>query len=315
MKTLDHRLSAIFDGEYAVIRDAGVTVVNTRGKRLRPLLLLLSCASFGEISERAITFAAVIELIHAASLTHDDVVDEAESRRGVLSAPARWGNKFAVLLGDFLFTRVFDIAIGDNDPRFLRLLAATATEMTRAVILECSTLTLDNDEERYWRIVQGKTAMLFAAASAIGSSIGGASPEQQQAAFEFGKHFGIAFQLADDLLDLQGSEHEAGKPLGVDWRQRRATLPLIVALRNSAHEKAEEIRMLWQSDPFSEDHLTALRYLVETAGGFEYGWQKVKEYRGDAYRYLQHFPTGKGCDALRHLCRDAFPLPVLPTIG
>jgi len=314
MSALESRLSSFFDGEYAVIRDAGLTVVTSRGKRLRPLMLLLSCAGFSDITARATNFAAVIELIHTASLAHDDVVDEADSRRGVPSAPARWGSKFSILLGDFFFTRVFDVATSDGDQRILRLLATTATEMTRAVILEYTNLQLDDSEERYWQIVHGKTAMLFAAATAIGSIIGGATPDQQEAALNFGEQFGNAFQLADDLMDLQGSEHETGKPLGVDWRQRRATLPLIAALRQSSPDAAAEIRALWQSDPFTDEHLSALRYRVDSAGGFEYCWQKVKEYRGEACGYLASFPAGPGRDALMHLCRDAFPLPVMPTV-
>lgn len=315
MKALEKRLSAVFDGEYAVIRDAGLAVVTSRGKRLRPLMLLLSCASFGEISERAVNFGATIELIHTASLAHDDVVDEADSRRGAPSAPARWGNKFSILLGDFFFTRVFEIATNDGDPAVLRLLAGTATEMSRAVIIEYTSLMLNATEELYWQVVRGKTAMLYAAATTIGGIAGGASPAQQQAAFQLGLQFGNAFQLADDLLDLQGSEHEVGKPLGVDWRQRRATLPLIYALNNSPANVAEEIRTLWQSDPFTDAHLNALRYLVDTAGGFEYSWQKVKEYREEACGYLESFPTGAGREALRHLCQDAFPLPVMPTVS
>ena len=236
MKALDNRLSSFFADEYALIHDAGMAVLTTRGKRLRPVFLLLSCACFRELPERAMTFAAVLELIHTASLIHDDVVDEAETRRGLPSAPARWGSKFSVLLGDFFFTRVFDLAISDGDSRVLRLLASTASDMSRAAMLEYANLLAEVNEERYWQIVRGKTAMLFAAATAIGSIIGDASPEQQQAAFAFGEYFGSAFQLADDLLDLQGSEHDSGKPLGMDWRQRRPTLPLIIALRQASQQ-------------------------------------------------------------------------------
>jgi len=315
MQGLDARLSSFFDDEYRIIRDAGFTVVQSRGKRLRPLLLLLSCASFSTPSERTMLFAALIELIHTASLTHDDVVDEAASRRGVPSAPARWGQKFSILLGDFLFTRVFDLATNDGDLPLLRLLAAAGVEMSRSVILEYADQLLDAEEERYWQIIHGKTAILFATACAIGCNIGGATPEQQSAAFVLGTQFGTAFQLADDLLDLQGSEFETGKPLGADWQQRRVTLPLIVALRNSSPSAAEDILSLWRSDPFTNEDFLALRCLVEAAGGFEYCWQKVKEYRDAACSQLTYFPAGMGREALRRLCEEAFPLPVLPAVG
>lgn len=315
MKDLDARLSSLFDGEFSLIRDAGCTVVHSRGKRLRPLLLLLSCASFSALTDRALTFAALIELIHTASLTHDDVVDEAGSRRGIPSAPARWGQKFSILLGDFLFTRVFDLATGDGDLPLLRLLAAAGVEMSRAVILEYADQLNDAEEARYWRIIHGKTAMLFSTACAIGSSIGGATPAQQSVALTLGAHFGTAFQLADDLLDLQGSEQDTGKPLGADWQQRRVTLPLIVALRNASAPAAGDMRALWRSDPFTMEHFLALRCLVEAAGGFEYCWQKVKEYRSAACSQLQSFPAGPGREALRRLCEEGFPLPVMPTLG
>lgn len=315
MQALDARLSSFFDGEYRSIHAAGVMVVQSRGKRLRPLLLLLSCASFSAPSERALRYAALIELIHSASLIHDDVVDEAESRRGAPSAPARWGNKFSILLGDFLFSRVFDLATDDGDLPLLRRLAAAGIEMSRAVLLEYAGQLLETEEERYWHVIHGKTAMLFATACAIGSSIGGAAPEVQADAFALGKHFGTAFQLADDLLDLQGSAHETGKPLGADWAQRRVTLPLVAALRQASSSAAEEIRALWHSDPFTAEHFMALKCLVEAAGGFEYCWQKVKEYRSAACSYLKSFPPGTGREALRRICEEAFPLPVLPAGG
>ena len=137
---------------------------------------------------------------------------------------------------------MFDLATGDGDLQLLRLLAASVIEMSRAAILEYADQHLDMAEERYWHIIHGKTAMFFATACAIGSSIGGANPEQQSSAFTLGTQFGTAFQLADDLLDLQGSAHETGKPQGSDWRQRRVTLPLMVALRNSSAAAAAEIR-------------------------------------------------------------------------
>jgi octaprenyl-diphosphate synthase len=312
MPTLEARLAALFSDEAPLLRDASTAVVGSRGKRLRPLLLLLSNACYGEITDRTYMNAALVELIHTASLAHDDVVDEADSRRGMPSAPARWGNKFSILLGDFLFARVFELSAADSDPTILRLLAETATAMARAVIVELKQLTLDAEEEIYWQVVRGKTATLYAVATAIGAVLGGASPAQVRALRLYGETFGCAFQLADDLLDLQGSELDRGKPDGADAVQRRATLPVLHVLRTAPPAVVAELQALWSADTLTPDDLTAVRVLLEAHGGFAYGWQTVKAYLEQAAGYLDGVPIGAGRTALTHLVRDRFPLPVMP---
>lgn len=309
---LDARLKSLFLGEFALLHDAAVTVVGTRGKRLRPTILLLSNASFGAVTERSITYAAMVELIHAASLVHDDVVDEAASRRGAPTAHIRWGNKFSVLLGDYLLARVFEIAAEEAVPHILRLISSTATDMGRGVTMELAALTLDADEDTYWQVIRGKTATLFAASAGIGAVVGGAPPEQQAAMERMGLAFGYAFQVADDLLDLQGGEEARGKPHGIDWVQRRATLPLLYAMRQATDADAAAMRALWAQEHCAPEHITALQQLVERHGGFDYGWQKVKEYLEEANTCLQALPSGAGRDALMRVCQDSFPLPVLP---
>lgn len=312
MRDVNSLLISFVAGESATLQQAGKMIIGTRGKRLRPVMLVLSCASLGEVTKRAHTFGALVEMIHTASLAHDDVVDEADSRRGAPSAPAFWGNKLSVLVGDFLLARVFETAAHDGDPRLLALLSAAATDMGRAVVLECAEMGIDASEDIYLSVISGKTGSLFAAATAIGSQIGGATPEQEAAMSRLGHAFGQAFQLADDLMDLQGKESDIGKPLGADWAQRRATLPLLHALRVAPAHTAQEIRELWHQEPFTPEHLRAMMYLVESAGGLSYGWQKVKEFREEACGYLDGIPAGPGRDALWHLCTDKFPLPILP---
>jgi octaprenyl-diphosphate synthase len=218
-----------------------------------------------------------------------------------------------VLVGDFLLARVFESATDDGDLQLMHLLAAAATDMGRAVVLECTMMDIDASEEVYFEVIRGKTATLFSAATAIGACLGGATPEQQQAMYRCGAAFGCAFQLADDLLDLHDAGYETGKPRGADWAQRHATLPLLYALRTAPAKIAEEIRVLWHQEPFTPDHLHNLIYLVETVGGFDYGWEKVKAYREQALADLESIPAGRGRDALCRLCTDAFPLPILPT--
>ena len=312
ISALEDGLSSLFDGEFALLREAGLAVVGSRGKRLRPVLLLLSCACFGEVDARAIENGCLVELVHTASLVHDDVIDEADLRRDEPSARARWGNKFSILLGDFILARVFELAVKGDDLALLGMLAPAATEMGRGVITELSRLRLDADEEIYWQVVRGKTAALFAAATTMGAYIGGASAEQQQRMSRLGNAFGHAFQLSDDLMDLQGSEDVTGKPLQVDWRQRRATLPLIYAMQHAVPARAAQLRELWEQDPLTDEHFSALRYLVESSGGFDYGWEKVKEYLTDASHCLQDIPAGPARAALLRLCTERFPQPILP---
>jgi octaprenyl-diphosphate synthase len=309
---LDVRLRALFEGEYAMLQDASVTVVGSRGKRLRPVTLFLANACFADINERSLKYAAMVELIHAASLVHDDVVDEADSRRGQPTAHVRWGNKYSVLLGDYLLARVFDIASEEAVPAILRLVAATATDMGRAVTMELTALNIRATETTYWDVIRGKTATLFGASAAIGGVVGGAAPAQQDALYRLGSAFGYAFQVADDLLDLQGGEDERGKPHGIDWQQRRATLPLLYALAHAPAKAAREMRQLWEQEVCTREHIAALQDHVEAAGGFDYGWRKVKEYQDEAVSCLDALPDTPARAALRRLCRDSFPLPVMP---
>lgn len=311
--TLDTHLQSLFTGEYTLLYEASVSVVGSRGKRLRPVMLMLAASCYGAVDARVIRYGAAVELIHAASLVHDDVVDEADSRRGVPAAHVRWGNKFSVLLGDYLLARVFQIASEEAVPEILRLLSATATDMGRAVTLELAALNIDATEATYWDIIRGKTATLFGASAAIGGIVGGATPAEHAALYTMGEAFGYAFQVADDLLDLQGGEVERGKPRGTDWHQRRATLPLLYALRHAPADVVAELRRLWDQDDLTPDEFSHLQRLVEAAGGFEYGWQKVKEYQDIASNALETIPACAGRTALLGVCRENFPLPVMPT--
>jgi octaprenyl-diphosphate synthase len=312
--TLDTHLASLFAGEYALLYEASVAVVGSRGKRLRPVMLMLAATCYNHaIDTRVLNYAAAVELIHAASLVHDDVVDEADSRRGVPAAHRRWGTKFSVLLGDYLLARVFELAAEESVPTIMQLLASTATEMGRAVTLELSALNIDATEATYWDIIRGKTATLFGASAAIGAVVGGGSPAEQRALLHMGEAFGYAFQVADDLLDLQVGEDERGKPQGIDWHQRRATLPLLYAVHHAPADVVAELRRLWGQDTLAPEEFAALQHQVEACGGFEYGWRKVKEYQDMACACLDTIPVSAGRDALLRVCRESFPLPVMPT--
>jgi octaprenyl-diphosphate synthase len=312
LHSVDDQLTATFADEEGVLHDAGLNLVGSPGKRLRPVVLLLAGACFSEVSERLIRHAAIVELIHAASLVHDDIIDEARERRGEVSAPVQWGTKLAVLLGDFLFARVFELAALEHNPTVLRLLSRTATAMGRAVILEVSALTLDANEAVYWDVVHGKTAALFGTAAAIGACVSEAPPAALEALARFGEAFGTAFQLADDLLDLEGHAHPRGKPLGADWAQRRATLPLLHARQAAPPAAACALQAIWMRETPSVDDLGALQELIATWGGFNHGWRQVQHFREAAAACLTALPDSPALTALTQLCQDSFPLPVMP---
>ncbi|HEX2952188.1 MAG TPA: polyprenyl synthetase family protein, partial [Armatimonadota bacterium] len=313
ISALDAELSSLFDGEFSVLRDAGCTVVGSRGKRLRPAMLFLACACFGDVGARAVKTACLVELVHAASLVHDDVVDEADLRRGGLSARARWDNKFSVLLGDFILARIFDQATKNGEMDILRIIAPAAVDMGRGVILELTALDLTADEDVYWQVVHGKTASLFSAATRLGALIGGATADDERLLARVGECFGRAFQLADDLMDLQGTESDTGKPSHADWRQRKATLPLLYAVHHADPATVDKIHALWNEEQLTGGYFDHLRFLVESAGGFDFGWRTVNKYLAEACDCLHQIRENSGSSALLRLCTDRFPLPVLPS--
>lgn len=315
MAALDTRLTGLLVGEAVFLHQAAAAVLGSPGKRLRPAILLLAAATCTEACPpRVVDGAALVELVHSASLAHDDVLDDAALRRGTPSAPARWGNKLAVLVGDYLVSRAYELAAELGLPELQRHLAEVAVAMTRGVVCELTGLHLDATDDDYWAVVDGKTSALFGFAAANGALLVDATPAQCRAMRAFGQSFGRAFQLADDLLDLQGSELATGKPLQVDWSQRRATLPLLLALRHAPIAEARAMRALWHADPFTAVEHEALRTQVATLGGFDAGWETVNRYREQACAFLAAMPETAGRAALMRLCGEDFPLPVLPAM-
>lgn len=309
LAALDARFAALLDDEDPLLQQLLAPVLVTPGKRLRPLLVVLSAAAYGDLSPRVLDGAVLVELIHTASLAHDDVLDDAALRRGMPSAPARLGNTLAVLVGDYLVARAYQVAARLAEPTMQEQLAEVAVAMTRGVMLEMTRLDLDADEALYWQVVHGKTAALFGFAAATGALLQGAAPSDQSTLRAFGTAFGMAFQLADDLQDIQGCEADSGKPVHADWRQRRATLPLLYALRQAAPTEARALRACWDADPFTPAQHRTLHNLVAEADGFAYGWRMVQDYQTQASALLDALPATSGREALRQLCREAIPSP------
>ncbi|WP_170365432.1 polyprenyl synthetase family protein [Ruegeria arenilitoris] len=218
-------------------------LVEAGGKRLRPMLTLAAARLFGYGGDHHIRLAATVEFIHTATLLHDDVVDESAQRRGRPTANLLWDNKSSVLVGDYLFSRSFQLMVETGSLRVLDILANASATIAEGEVLQMTAATdLRTDEAVYLQVVRGKTAALFSAATEVGGVIAGASEEQVRALFAYGDALGIAFQIADDLLDYQGDSKATGKNVGDDFRERKLTLPVIKAVAQATPDE----RAFWE---------------------------------------------------------------------
>jgi len=218
-------------------------LVEAGGKRLRPMLTLAAAALCGYRGDNAVKLAATVEFIHTATLLHDDVVDESGQRRGRPTANLLWDNKSSVLVGDYLFSRSFQLMVETGSLRVLDILANASATIAEGEVLQLTAAQdLRTDESVYLQVVRGKTAALFSAATEVGGVIAGAPEEQVKALFDYGDALGIAFQIADDLLDYQGDTAATGKNVGDDFRERKLTLPVIKAVALATPEE----RVFWE---------------------------------------------------------------------
>jgi len=240
---VDEVIRKRLDSEVALIRTIAQYIVAAGGKRLRPALVLLAARAFGEAGRARYELAAVIEFIHTATLLHDDVVDESTLRRGRKTANAEFGNAASVLVGDFLYSRAFQMIVEAGSLQVMKVLADATNVIAEGEVLQLMNVhDADTNEEKYLRVIRYKTAKLFEAATQVGAIIGGASAEAQAALAEYGMHLGTAFQLIDDVLDYSGDLTETGKNLGDDLAEGKPTLPLIHAMRTGDAKERQVIR-------------------------------------------------------------------------
>jgi len=247
----------------ALIRQISEYIINSGGKRLRPALVVLSAGVFGYSGSAHHVLAAVIEFIHTATLLHDDVVDDSSMRRNNATANALFGNAASVLVGDFLYSRAFQMMVEIQNMRVMEVLADATNTIAEGEVLQLlNCRDPDVEEENYLRVIRFKTAKLFEAAARLGAILGGASHAEETALASYGMHLGTAFQLVDDLLDYSGDNHDTGKNLGDDLAEGKPTLPLIFAARAG-----------------NSDQISAIRRAIETGGaeGFEPVLQIIRE--------------------------------------
>lgn len=275
-----------------------------RGKLFRPTLLLLSSRADGQEGEDALTLAAVVELVHLATLVHDDAVDHSALRRGLPTVNALWTHQVAVIMGDYLYSRgVSELArIGNLDA--LAVLANAANEMSVGEMRQLTSYdALDFTEDDYYRLIAAKTASLMSAACEMGAISG--APEYREALERYGHNLGMAFQIADDLLDYTGSEAVTGKPTGHDLRERKVTLPLVSALERVSDAEDQEVRAFFTRIDPTDEEIARIVEIVVGRGGLEYASQVAGRYADQACEALESLPDGPAITSLLDAVRYA----------
>jgi octaprenyl-diphosphate synthase len=243
MQAVDAAVRKQIESDVVLVNQLGNYIVKSGGKRLRPLLVLLAARAFGYGGPSHIHLAAVVEFIHTATLLHDDVVDASDLRRGQETANSIWGNEASVLVGDFLYSRAFQMMVRVGSMPIMDIMADTTNTIAEGEVQQLMNChNPDITEAQYLHVIQSKTAKLFEAGSQIGPILAGRGPDEQQAMARYGMHLGTAFQLVDDVLDYQASAEVTGKNVGDDLAEGKATLPLIHAMRMGRPEQVEGIR-------------------------------------------------------------------------
>lgn len=287
-----------------LVENIGHYIVDAGGKRLRPLLVLLCAGAVGPIDREHTTLAAVIEFIHTATLLHDDVVDISSLRRGRATANAKWGNAPSVLVGDFLYSRAFQLLVALGNMPLMQLLADTTNTIAEGEVLQ---LTKAGDptttEEAYFKVIENKTAVLFAAATKGAALLSTQPTNIADALYRSGLNLGIAFQLADDVLDYLGDPQKMGKNIGDDLSEGKPTLPLITTIqRGSDEEKALVQAAITDRNAAAID---AIIRAVQRCGALEYTMERARHYANEAEQTLQELPSSQHKEALLRLCKLA----------
>jgi octaprenyl-diphosphate synthase len=295
-----HRLGS----DVVLVNQVAEHIVSGGGKRLRPMLLLLAARALGHEGPDARQLAAVVEFIHTATLLHDDVVDESDLRRGRKTANAVFGNAASVLVGDFLYSRSFQLMVELERVEVMKILADTTNAIAEGEVLQLLHIrNPDTDEPAYLRVIERKTAVLFAAATRLGALLAGADAVVQQALHDYGMALGYAFQIADDVLDYSADESALGKHLGDDLAEGKATLPLIHAILHSDAVTRERLRTIVQDGDV--DAMPEVLAAIDATGGIEYSRKRAEDYADAAERALDGLGDSDALAALRGLARYA----------
>ncbi len=288
MKEFEKKFRALMKSRVLLLDKIMGYIVKRKGKQMRPMFVFLSAGTSGTISESTYRGASLIELLHTATLVHDDVVDDADYRRGFFSVNALWKNKIAVLVGDYLLSRGLLLSVDHGDFNLLRLVSEAVREMSEGELLQMEkSKNLDITESVYFDIIRQKTASLIASCCAVGATSAGAADHHIGLMKSFGEKIGMAFQIKDDLFDYGTSE--IGKPLGIDIREKKMTLPLIYSLKNATWSERKSIRNLIKNHNHQHKKVKEVIQFVRESGGIAYANQVMEQYVADALTMLDHF--------------------------
>lgn len=275
-------------------------IVRRKGKQIRPMFVFLSAKLCGQIDNSSYVASSLIELLHTATLVHDDVVDDSYERRGFFSVNALWKNKIAVLVGDYLLSQGFLLALRHDEFHLLKILSGAVKRMSEGELLQLEKARrLDIKEEVYFEIIRGKTASLISAACEAGAASTSDDPAVIERMKIFGEKIGIAFQIRDDLFDF-GSE-DVGKPLGIDIKEKKLTLPLIYALRNASRRDKRYYLNLIRRHHNKKEKVAEVIDFVWESGGIEYARKVMHQYRSEAFELLHEFPENEARRSLEDL--------------
>jgi octaprenyl-diphosphate synthase len=302
LKQVEREFARHVQSQVALIPTIGNYIQDGGGKRIRPAVLLMAARMAGYSGEAAVLYASVIEFIHTATLVHDDIIDESELRRGREAVHTRWGNHVTVLFGDFLYLKSMSLALTQDSLEIIRLLCDVTLRIVEGEIYQLTKNgVVDLTEEEHFDIMRRKTAYLFAGSAKIGAMLGPTTREQQEALWDYGLNIGMAFQIADDVLDFTGEEVVLGKPVGGDLREGKVTLPVIHLLSRGEARADALIRKVATERTVSIEEWREIRGLLAQARSTEYARRIASDYIERAKKALYAFPPSDARDALMYL--------------
>jgi octaprenyl-diphosphate synthase len=302
LNKLEFSIDKLISTKISFIKEIVNYIIKSGGKRVRPILVILSAKLCGYRGEKYIPFAAIIEFIHTATLLHDDVVDNARTRRGASTVNMVWGNEPSVLVGDFLYSKSFELMSKEGNPEILKIISQATTALSEGEILEIiKTANIDTTEKDYFEIIGNKTAILFSAACEIGAILGNVTTKQRDALKHFGYKLGIAFQLRDDILDYTSYDDILGKRVGTDLKEGKITLPFIHALKSASEKEKLSVAKILKKRTISQKDFEWVSKLMEKYNGIGYASTATEKYLENAKKHLDHFPASQYKSALLSL--------------
>jgi octaprenyl-diphosphate synthase len=299
LTSLESTIQKLITTKIGFIKEIVNHIIRSGGKRVRPILIMLTARLCGYKGEKHIPYAAIIEFIHTATLLHDDVVDNAQTRRGSSTANTLWGNEPSVLVGDFLFSKSFELMAHNGSEEIMRIMSEATTSLAEGEILELlKTCDVDTTEQEYFEIIKNKTASLFSAACEVGAILGKVSQGKRVALRDFGHNLGMAFQLTDDVLDYVSYDSVLGKRVGTDLKEGKVTLPLIHTLKSSTKKEKTYINTILNNAKVTAKDFARVGKIIKKYGGVEYTVNTTRQFIENAKLNLQSFKPSAYKDSL-----------------